>query len=344
MIKVSAPGKCIITGEHAVVYGEPAIIAAVGKRCFVEVGKSDRVKVSFKYDTGNYEDETTVKDVKMVGAEAERLWQEGFKDKDFSKISDFSKGNKNVWVSFGYLMNKLGINSGVSVKIDQQIPLGSGLGSSSAYSVAAALAFSKFFGKDISLETINKLAFGLEQFKHGNPSGGDNSTCCYGGLVWFQKNMHGGLNIIKSLKNEIPHKLENFILIYTGKPDKTTGELVQMVRNLEPSFREPKIRRIGVLASEMKEALKKKDLPRIKSVMNENWKLLRELCLSTPKADRLIDRILKMGGSAKLCGACGGGILLACHEDLAKLRSEVESAGFEPMEVELGVEGVRIEK
>jgi mevalonate kinase len=85
-------------------------------------------------------------------------------------------------------MNKLNINSGVSVKIDQKIPLGSGLGSSSNYSVASSLAFSKLFSNDTSLEAINSLAFGLERFKHGMPSGGDNSTCCYGGLIWFQKN------------------------------------------------------------------------------------------------------------------------------------------------------------
>jgi mevalonate kinase len=344
MIKVSAPGKCIITGEHAVVYGEPAIITAVGKRCFVEVEKSDKVRISFKYDTGTYTDETTVKEVKKIGAEAEKLWQEGLKNKDFSKIDDFAKGNKFGWVSFGYLMNKLGIDSGVSVKIDQHIPLGSGLGSSSAYSVAASLAFSRLSGKDISLEEVNKLAFGLEQFKHGMPSGGDNTTCCYGGLVWFQKNMQGGPNTISSLKKEIPHKLENFILVYTGRPEKTTGELVQMVRNLDPAFREPRVKRIGALTNEMKEALKKKDYKRIKLIMNENWTLLRGFGLSTPVADKLIDKIRKMGGAAKLCGGCGGGIMLAYHEDAIKLKSAIKKEGFEPMEVELGIEGVRVEK
>jgi mevalonate kinase len=199
-------------------------------------------------------------------------------------------------------------------------------------------------GRKVSLEKLNEIAFEVDQFAAGLPSGADNTTCCYGGLVWFQKNMHGGPNTIIPLKKEIPHRLENFVLIYTGKPEKTTGELVQMVRMLDPSFREPRMKRIGELSHQMRTALKAKDYPEIKRIMNENWKLLRDFGLSTLVADNLIGKIKAIGGSAKLCGACGGGMLLACHEDTERLKATIKSAGFEPMEVELGVEGVRIER
>jgi mevalonate kinase len=340
MIKVSAPGKVHLIGEHAIVYGEPSILAAIGKRVFIEVEKSDKMKIHFKYDSGSHEDEASVEYVKAIGKEAKRLYEEGLKTGDFSRIFELGKGNKFGWVSIGYLMNKLGIDSGISVKIDQQIPLGSGLGSSSAYNVAIAFALSKLFEKDDSFETINQMAFELEQFKHGTPSGGDNSTSAFGGLVWFQK---GDPNIIKSLKEEIPHELENFVLAYIKKPEKTTGELVSQVRSLEENFRNERMAAIGKATLEMKEALKQKNTKKISEMMNLAWKNLSELGLSVPEADGVISKIKEAGGAAKLCGACGGGIMLAYHEDKDKLKNIIMESGFEPWETELGTEGVKVE-
>jgi mevalonate kinase len=341
MVKVSVPGKVHLIGEHAVVYGEPAIITAVGRRVTVEVEKSDKVKLLFRFDdSGVYEDEESVENVKQIGRKALRLWEEGSEKNDFSDIFAFAKGNKFGWVSVGYLMEKLGIDSGVSVNIDQKIPLRSGLGSSSAYSVAIAMAISKLFGKEDSIEKINQLGFELERFKHGRPSGGDNSACAYGGLVWFQK---GDPNTIKSLRDDVPYELDNFVLVYIKKPEKTTGELVSHVRGLDPELRDPKIKAIGKATHEMLEALKAKDFQKVKELINLAWDNLSGLGLSVPEADGLIRKIREIGGAAKLCGACGGGIMLCYHEDQERLSEIIREFGYKPMEVELNVEGARVE-
>jgi mevalonate kinase len=342
MVKVSAPGKVHLIGEHAIVYGEPAILSALGKRVFVEVEKSDSVKIQFKFDTGEYEDETTVEEVRKIGREANRLWEEGKEKGDFSEIFDYAKGNRFGWVSIGYIMDRLGINSGVNVKIDQQIPLSAGVGSSSAYCVAAAMAFSKLFDKDSSLEAVNKLAYELEQFKHGAPSGGDNSTCAFGGMVWFQKNMDGGPHTIKPLTEGIP-KLENFVLTYTIKPIKTTGQLVQQVMNMDPAQRDPIVKAIGKDTQEMIEVLKNKNFGRMKELINNTQDNLSSLGVSIPEIDKVVEKVRSIGGAAKGCGALGGGVVLCYHEDKEKLLEALKEIGQEPIIADLAVEGVRVD-
>jgi mevalonate kinase len=343
MVKVSAPGKVHLIGEHAVVYGEPAIVAAIGKRVFVEAEKSDKVKIKFNWGDGVYEDETTVEEARKIGREAQRLWEEGKEKGDFSEIFDYGKGEKFGWVSIGYLMERLGIDSGVSVNIDQQIPLSAGVGSSSAYCVAAAMAFAKLFEKDSSLEAVNKIAFEMEGFKHGTPSGGDNSTCCYGRILWFQKNIDGGPNTIKPLTEGIP-KLENFVLTYTIKPVKSTGELVKQVKEMDPSVRDPLVKAIGKDTHEMVEVLKARNFDRMKELINITQDNLSGLGVSIPEIDKVVDKVRSIGGAAKGCGALGGGVVLCYHEDKAKLLEALKEIGQAPIDADLAVEGVRVDE
>lgn len=342
-VKVSAPGKVHLIGEHAVVYGEPAILAAVGLRTHAEAEKSDKVWINDPQMGHNLQ--WSVKECLDFYHSLKKLWEEGASKKpaDFSELFSLSKGANFKKACVGTTLFRLGISQGIKIKLSGDIPSGSGLGSSSALSIAIAKSFAEVYRKRITLERLNEIAYEIEQFAHGMPPGADNSTCCYGGLVWFQKNFKTGKADIISLKKEIPYEMKNFIIVHTGRPEKTTGELVQQVRMLDPEFRNPRMKRIGLLTGEMREALKKKDSTKIKNLINEDWKILSEFGLSTPVADKIIAKIVSIGGAAKLCGGCGGGIMLAYHENLEKLKSVIKKEGFEPMQVELGVEGVRVE-
>jgi mevalonate kinase len=342
-VKASAPGKIIIAGEHAVVYGEPAIIAAVDLRTHAEAEKSSTIRIEDPQMGHNLE--WSVKETIEFYHQLKKLWEKGASKSpaDFSELFALSKEANFKKVAMGTALFRLGVNDGIMLKITGDIPPGSGLGSSSALSLVMAKSVAEVYGKKLSLERLNEIAYEIEQFAAGLPSGADNSTCCFGGLVWFQKDMKTGKPQIISMKNEIPYKLKNFILVYTGRPEKTTGELVQQVRMHEQKPRDQKIRRIGMIVREMKSALIKKDFQTVKNLINENWDILRSFGLSTPAADRLIERVRKVGGAAKLCGGGGGGIALCYHEDITALKKAIKSAGFEAMEVELGVEGVRIE-
>ena len=214
--------------------------------------------------------------------------------------------------------------------------------SSSALAVALVKAISECYEKDLPNDEINKIAYDIEKMMHGNPSGGDNTACTYGGLLWFQKDSRGK-PMMESLKEEIPYELENFVLAYIKRPMKSTGELVSQVRDHDPEFRDPRIKALGSAARDMRKALAAKDFAMVKKLINLAWDNLRDFGLSIPEADRVIKDIREIGGAAKLCGACGGGIMLAYHEDKKALKKVIRDAGFTPWETELGAEGAKVE-
>jgi mevalonate kinase len=341
MIKVSAPGKVHLMGDHAIVYGEPAILAAIGKRSYCEAEKHHRVRVISR--TQSVEVEWPLEETIDAAMQAQAMWMKGFESGDFSSLFRFIKDGQNFKrVAIGLVLHRLNIPSGVFIQSYTEIPLGSGLGSSSAAAVCYVKAIAELYEKQLSLEEVNKIAFDIEKLTHGNPSGGDNTACCFGGLIWFQKDEKGRFSI-ESLKQEIPYPLDNFILTYIKKPEKTTGELISHVRNLDPEFRTPRVKAIGQASRELRTALRNKDFNSVKIQINNAWKSLSELGLSIPEADDLIARIRQIGGAAKLCGSLGGGVLLAFHEDKKILKNLIREAGYTPWETELGSPGVRLE-
>lgn len=376
MIKVSAPGKVHLIGEHAVVYGEPAIIAAIDKRTFVIIEPSEKVT----YQDLAWPDIShtwSVKEVFGITQKILNLWDTCNNKQNFSELSEFIKENGYEGYRaavLGIAMKMLGIKEEFSIIIDSQIPVGAGLGSSASRAVSITKAIAQFFKKKISLERINEIAYLQEKIIHGTPSGGDNSACCFGGLVWFKKTQpkieEGKLsspsfavareikedksssfslagarvNEIRSLKEEIPYKLQNFVFVYTGEPKKTTGELVQLVRELNEEYRAERIKKIGEMSYEMLSALKRKDFQRMKEIINQTQKNLTELGVSTKEINEVAKAVQKIDGAAKLCGAGGGGVVLCYHEDKKKLVDLIKDIGYHPWETDLAVEGVRIEK
>ncbi|PIR71492.1 MAG: mevalonate kinase [Candidatus Nealsonbacteria bacterium CG10_big_fil_rev_8_21_14_0_10_37_25] len=344
MIKTSAPGKVHLIGEHAVVYSEPAIIAAIGNRTYVDISPAKDIT----YQDIAWPDISHTWKVEQVFEITQKtfdLWKEGNEKKDFSKLFSFIKENgyEGYRASvLGLAMKNLGINQGFSITIDSKIPTGAGLGSSASRAVAMTKAIAELFEKELSLEEINEIAFQQEKIIHGTPSGGDNSACCFGGLVWFKKDQPK--NQINSLKEEVPYKLENFVFVYTGPPQKTTGELVQLVRELDEGYRTERIKKIGEMTYEMLDVLRRRNFQRMKEIINQTQKNLAELKISTEKIDQIAESVQEIGGAAKLCGAGSGGIVLCYHQDKGKLIDLIKNIGYDPWETELAVEGVRIEK
>ncbi|RLJ08239.1 MAG: mevalonate kinase [Candidatus Aenigmatarchaeota archaeon] len=336
MVRVSVPGKVHLVGEHAVVYGEPTILATVGKRIFINTRKGEKIRI----DDEGEKLEWNIEEVKEFGEKVSEVWEKCKEKNDFSEVAKLAHGKNFAKAALGFLLNEFNIDEGLVLRIESDLPKGVGLGYSAALSVGLVKTVSEVFGLGLSLEKVNDLAYEIEKFVHGTPSGGDNSTCCFGGLIWFEK---GNPPVIESLQKEVPYKLENFVLACIKEPEKNTGELVQMVRDLNPEFREPRIKAIGRASWEMRKALREKDFQKVKELINLAWKNLSELGLSVPEADEIIDKIVSIGGAAKLCGACGGGIMLAYHEDKERLKNLIRESGYEPWDVELGVEGVKME-
>ncbi len=335
MVTVSAPGKCILIGEHASVYGEPTIIAAINKRCFVTATKNADLIIRTPEGESLYD----INEVIYFVNELRNLWHKCADKRDFSELFELMKEDpfNVVKAAAGEVLMNLNIDGGAELEIKSDIPVGAGLGSSAALAVSVVKAMTVLYDKDLSRDEVNDMAYSVEKYIHGTPSGGDNTTCCYGGLVWFQKTMQG--NVIKNLTL----KLENFFLVYVGKPEKSTGELVQFVRNLDESYRQPRISDIGKATHEMLDAIVDNDVKKIKECINRAQENLAELGVSTVDVDNICKKAQAIGGAAKLCGAGGGGTVLCYHDDKLKLLDAISDLGFSAIETILGDEGVRVE-
>ena len=336
MIKVSAPGKVHIIGEHSVVYSKPAIIAAISRRCYVTAEKARGITIKSPVLDGDVS--FSAKEARSLADKADRLWGECFAKKDFTGLfSEMKKNRENALkAGIGKILSELDVNKGALLEINSGIPFGSGLGSSAALAVALTKAIAELNGKKLSLDEVNDISYKLEQYSHGTPSGGDNAACCFGNVIWFQKEP-------RLIKPVDAGKLEGFVIVYIKKPEKTTGELVQLVRNLDEDYRSKRMDAIGKATEEMLPALKAKDAGKIKQLINLAQKNLAELGVSCKEIDEVAEVVKSIGGAAKLCGAGGGGTMLCYHEDMKKLKEIIKQLGYEPLEVELGVEGIRKE-
>lgn len=234
-------------------------------------------------------------------------------------------------------------------KIKSQIPMGCGMGSSSAWSVVQAatkyaLAGKTSLNKNL-LAKINQLAYAQEKFYHLNPSGIDPAICTYGGILWFKKTKNGH-KVFKKLQFK---RLPKFVLINTGRPKETTGEMVEKVGK---KLMKEKNRVNGIFDCMEEQtkiflrALEKRNYKLIKNSIQNFETCLEDLGVVGKLAQELVREVEEMGGVAKISGGGGltggSGILLCYHPESHKLLSLAKKHKLEAFMVKLGNEGVRI--
>jgi len=316
-VTVSAPGKVHLMGEHAVVYGKPAILSAVNLRTYVTMETQNRASKRGLLPT-------------IVTQES----------------SDYVMHILEV-VRRAYDIPRF---PPATVRVSSDIPPGYHIGSSAAVAVATAGAASYFLKKIWNPETINKLAYEAEKYMHGNPSGGDNTAVTFGGFIWFRKELEF-FRSIWQLPFSFPSELNHFSLVDTGRPEETTAEMVAYVKlkmkneklKMEKLFNinEEQTRRIAV-------ALKEKNEKMFVDALRKGERTLEGVGVVSSKVIPFIRSIEKIGGAAKILGGGGRkngvGFLLCYHKDPNTVASLAGRYGFAVRPIRLGGEGVRLEK
>ncbi|MFA6080812.1 MAG: hypothetical protein WC741_00195 [Patescibacteria group bacterium] len=256
-ISYSAPAKVILSGEHAVVYGKPALVSAIDLR----------LKFSL------FESKTKIKDSDILLIS--------------SKVKEYLKKKKIVFKDKKF-----------DFKIESEIPVGRGLGSSAALSAAAVASFLEFYSEQkFKKETINNLAFQVEKHFHQNPSGVDNSAVCFGGLILYQKKIRS-----TNLNYKIPKEFEEkLFLIDSGQPKEMTGEMVDFVKT---TINKKILVEIEETVNKLIVSIKKADKSLFKKCFVENEKLLEKIGVVSENTKELLDSINKFG-SGKVTGAGG---------------------------------------
>jgi mevalonate kinase len=280
----SAPGKIILFGEHFVVHGTPAILAAIDKRVTV---------------TSTFTENKTIKVNSQLGTLE-------------VPISSSHEKAKSEFKPFIYLANKM-INShqdvnGLEITINSDIPIGVGLGSSSACCVAATASISGLF-KELSSEENLKMSIEAEKTIFPDTSGADCTVCTYGGIIEYDK-------INGSEKNTDASNLN--LLIVNSMIPHSTKRSVEKVSKFKES-NEDRFSQLCVsetkLIGEVNLALKNKDLITLGLKMSENQKYLEEIQVSNDTLHDMISSLKEISLGAKITGAGDGGCIIALVKD-----------------------------
>ena len=287
----SAPGKIILFGEHFVVHGTPAILAAIDKRVAVTstFTENKTIRVNSEMVLGTLEVPTHIPADKLRHPIVELPFR-----------------------PFIYLANKM-INShqdvnGLEITINSDIPIGVGLGSSSACCVAATASISGLF-KELSSEENLKMSIEAEKTIFPDTSGADCTVCTYGGIIEYDK-------INGSEKNTDASNLN--LLIVNSMIPHSTKRSVEKVSKFKES-NEDRFSQLCVsetkLIGEVNLALKNKDLITLGLKMSENQKYLEEIQVSNDTLHDMISSLKEISLGAKITGAGDGGCIIALVKD-----------------------------
>lgn len=280
MTKASAPGKIILFGEHAVVYGRPALAIPVTQ---------------------------VHADVGILGSARPGIWIDAPDVDLHAEVNTLSSDHPIAAVIHNFLfLSRVSPFPNLQINITSTIPVASGLGSGAAVTVALTRALAYHFNFPMTDENINAFTYEIEKLHHGTPSGIDNTVVTYAKPVYFIRG--------QPIETFIVGKPFTIVIGDTGI-SAPTKESVGDVRKLweadKPKWENvfDEVERIAEKAREVIESGKWQELG---ILMNQNHKLLQELTVSSPELDKLVSAACEAGAlGAKMSGGGRGGNMIA---------------------------------
>jgi mevalonate kinase len=340
-LRIKSPGKIIISGEHAVVHGAPALAMAINRFVTVEITEQSSFNITIDLVDLGYR-----KTFKLL--ELEKL-----KQQIFLRYKDYLEGNLEITkvlqspselllytcaYCIEYVLEHSNNFSGLAIKINSDIPIGYGMGSSAATIIALWYAFVNFF--DLEFAPQDYLDFGrsIENFQHGRSSGLDLYLALNGGCILFERDLNR--TTIRSLP-QIP-----FAFIDTGKPQTSTGECVNHAAQV---FKNDTTlaNKFASITLALDKAVQTGDLAGTKFYIRENNKLLENIGVVPKKVQNFIECLEQQDLAAKIsgAGACAGdnaGIVLICgHKNGTSLEDIICDYSYNMLNIKGEIYGAR---
>jgi hydroxymethylglutaryl-CoA reductase len=296
----TANGKVILLGEHAVVYGKPAIAVPIKNAVVAEVTDTDHLP-EIKVPAWDIDDKLE---------ESNTVWWNAI---------------QSVFQEMGVAKRKF------SIHIKPNIPAAMGLGGSAATAVAIVRSVSKHFNLLLNNDEVNHYAFLCEKAAHGTPSGIDNTIATYGLPLVYRVGEKPKLEMI-----EFPKPL-NLVIGISGQPSLTL-DMVSGVRERwkkNTNLYESLFTNFAKVAESGLDALKNGDYKGLGHMMTMNHGLLNAIQVSSPALDRMVQISRDHGAlGAKLTGAGGGGSIIAlCDDNSEGIINGLTRHGFKALQV-----------
>lgn len=304
MVTVSAPGKLMLMGEHAVVYGEPCLVTAVNQRLSVTIDASDNGQITI--------DAPQVKETKFVDRAIVKF---------FAEKGSFLK------------------NRGIALAIHSDFDCRVGFGSSSAVSVATLKALSLYYNLTLTDREIFNLAYQVTLDIQGIGSGFDIAAATYGGTLFFTK---GGATIaplrvsvplvvgytgIKADTPTLIRQVEKLHKTYPDKVNRIFAAIGKLVREGKEALLRQDWERLGKLMDFDQEYLRD---------LGVSTQKLEDLISAAKRAGAYGAKLSGAGG-----GDCM--IALATSDKQKVIRKAIKDAGGEVIDVSTRAAGVRVD-
>ncbi len=337
---VSAPGKLMLFGEHAVVYGRPCLVTAVSQRMRATIDLLD--EPVFQLNAPDVHITNYQKAMSQVGkggiprgAKFVEIAVANFYSSSEAKRSREVQNDNSSRQA-----RTIKSNQGIKVTTSSEFSSQFGFGSSSAVTVCVLKSLSELLGIHLSNKELFKLAYKTVLDVQKKGSGFDVAAAIYGGTLYFVK----AGKIIEPLQiNGLP-----LIVGYSGSKADTVTLMQQVSEKAKKDSKaiENIYSEIGRLVTLAKIALLEKDWETVGELMNKNQEYLNALGVGSPKLNAMIAASLSEGAfGAKLSGAGGGDCMIAlCPvKNKQKIAKAIEKAGGEIINVQINAEGVKLE-
>ena len=277
----TAPAKVILVGEHAVVYGIPAIAVPVTSlSACARATRTPRTLALTATDIGH----TVV-----------------YGDTDADEAA------RPLLLMLNHIVERLHLADPVGeIVVSSTIPFSSGLGSSAAVSTAVARAIACLHDLRLSPDELNAIVFETETIFHGTPSGIDNTVVVHQSPIYFVKN--------RPIEKLNPQGELHFLIADSGS-SASTRAAVAHVRALFHSDRQATqatFDGICKIVESAKSCIQNGHAEELGRLMVQNHFLLKRLQVSSPKLDALVETALAAGAlGAKMSGGGMGGNMIA---------------------------------
>lgn len=294
MIIARAPGKLILSGEHAVVYGCPALVMAVNQMVTATITTCPEAELHVQAPTIVGESRQPIAKLRELAAQLD------------ARHAAFMAGNRPIQSILNESMELVQYAvarvlsmfpealpaHGLHIELTSDLPVGCGMGSSAALAAAVIAGSAIAWNQPVSPETVYDWTWATERLQHGRPSGVDPYITVHGGIVQF----------LSGTAEKVPAPDFPVHMALTGTPAATTGESVDWVRThhannpaLWESFRQ--------VTTDMTHALVATNWKIVATHIRANHRLLCSLGVVPMRVQSFITDLETAGFSAKVCGA-----------------------------------------